>query len=349
MERKPLTILLIEDTAQDAQLMRQALVEEKDFPFELIHADRLSTGLKCLSDGGVDLVLLDLVLPDSEGLNTLIKVREQSSRAPIVVLTASDDDALALEALQKGAQDYLVKGYVQVYRSLLARSIRYAIERKREDRIKDEFVSTVTHELRTPLATIREFAEILSDKIAGPLTADQEEYLGIVKANVERLTRMIDNLLDMAKIEAGHVLLNKRVVEVRPLLDYVVQSMRPLAKNKGLELVLEVPQDVPDLFADADKITQVLLNLVSNAIKFTEGPGRVTLRVAERPDEIEFSVADTGIGIPADDFPRLFEKFQQGRSAPTVGGSKGSGLGLAISKRLVEIHGGRISATSAPG
>ncbi|HLD77903.1 MAG TPA: hybrid sensor histidine kinase/response regulator, partial [archaeon] len=342
-DKKPVTILIIEDTPEDAKLLQEALAEEKGAAFELTHAGSVRAGLQRLQAGGIDLVLLDLVLPDSQGIETLVKVRDRSPWVPIVVLTSSDDDALALEALERGAQDYLVKGYVQVYRSLLPRAIRYALERTRANRVKDEFVSTVSHELRTPLATMREFTAILADQIAGPLTADQKEYLGIIQANVNRLTRMIDNLLDMAKIEAGQILLDKAVVEVGPLVDQTVQSLRPLASNKQVELQLRIPTGMPVLFADADKVTQVLINLLSNAIKFTDHGGRITIAVEEQPNDLEFSVSDTGIGIAADDLPKLFEKFQQVPSLSRES-AKGTGLGLAISKRLVELHGGRIWA-----
>lgn len=350
MESKPIRVLLIEDNPADARLLQQALNDQKEAVFELTHVDHLSDGVKLLAEGGVDLVLVDLMLPDSQGLDSLRAVRKQDPKVPMVVLTASDDQEQALKALQSGAQDYLVKGYVQVYPNLLSRALRYAIERKREDQVKDELVNTVTHELRTPLATIREFVAILADATAGPLTPDQREYLTIISTNVDRMTRMVDNLLAMAKIEAGHAALNKAVVEVAPLLQELLQSMRPLASNKQLDLVLEVPTQVPDLFADVDKLAQILLNLVSNAIKCTPAPGRVTIRVVERTDEVEFDVTDTGVGISAEDLPKLFEKFQQVHT--TFGGKervKGTGLGLSISRQLVEVHGGRIWATSLPG
>jgi diguanylate cyclase (GGDEF)-like protein len=350
MENPPVKILLIEDAPEDARFMQEALARERQtFPCDILHVDSLAAGLKYLVSGGADAILLDLGLSDSEGLDTLTKVRARAPRTPIVVLTASDDNALAEQALQRGAQDYLVKGYVQVYQPLLGRSIRYAIERHRSDRLKDEFVSTVSHELRTPLATVREFTAILSDEISGPLTHDQREYLAIIKLNIERLTRMIDNLLDMAKIEAGHVILNKGVLEIPALIEQTAQSLRPLANNKRIELVLDVPPGLPTLFADGDKITQVLINLISNAIKFTPGSGRVTVRVAEEPNDLVFSIQDTGVGILPEDLPRLFEKFQQVHGALGERGSKGTGLGLAISKRLVELHGGRIAAASTPG
>ncbi len=133
MSSQPFRILLIEDSREDARLFTEALAKEYKTPFELKHAERLVSGLEYLSAGGIDLVLLDLHLPDSQGIATLVAVRERAPTVPIVVLTASDDEALALQALQKGAQDYLVKGYIQVYRNLLGRSIRYAVERKRTE------------------------------------------------------------------------------------------------------------------------------------------------------------------------------------------------------------------------
>lgn len=341
-------VLLIEDNLEDARLLQEALEGEKGARFELTHVDRLSAGLKCLAQGGLDVVLLDLLLPDSEGLETLVEVRRQGARVPIVVLTASDDELLALQALQRGAQDYLVKGYVQVYRNLLGRSIRYAIERSRAERLKDEFVNTVSHELRTPLSTIREFTGILFDQISGPLTSEQREYLAIIQSNLDRLTRMIDNLLDMAKIEAGHAMLSKEVVEIAAVVGHTADTMRPLAKSKQLELELKLPEELPTLYADVDKITQVLVNLIGNAIKFTPRPGRITISASEGANDIEFSVTDAGIGIAEKDLPKLFEKFQQLHAIAGGGALKGTGLGLAISKRLVELHGGRIWATSQP-
>jgi len=162
------------------------------------------------------------------------------------------------------------------------------------------------------------------------------------------MVRLIDDLLDSAKIEAGQVLLNKRFVEVRPLIDQVVQSMQPLAKGKQITLEVAIPALSSGIFADPDKLTQVLLNLIGNAIKFTPPAGRVTIRAEEQSGEVQFSVSDTGVGISADDLPKLFEKFQQFRR--TAGeGSQGTGLGLAISKRLVDLHGGRIWAASQEG
>ena len=220
---------------------------------------------------------------------------------------------------------------------------------RRVEQLQSEFILTVSHELRTPLATLKEFTALLIDQLAGPITPEQRNHLAIMQANVERLSRIIEELLSMSAIEAGRVILTKATVEVASLAGQVIESMRPLATPAQVTLELDMPKTPPVMFADADKITQVLINLIGNAIKFMEGPGRVTVSVTEQPNELAFRVADTGPGIAAHDIPRLFEKFQRLRTASGKPRASGTGLGLAISKQLVELHGGRISVTSTPG
>ena len=219
-------------------------------------------------------------------------------------------------------------------------------ELKRLDQLRTDSVSMVSHELRTPLATIKEFTAILADGLAGTVTDNQREYLQIIHSNVERMARLIDQLLDSTKLESGQVLLAKHFFEIDALLQQVVKSMEPLAQDKHIRLEAHVPATV-GVYADADKLIQVLVNLLSNAIRFTPEQGRVTVTVEELPDVIQFQVVDTGLGIDAEDVPKLFQKFPRLSHVP--GGLAGTGLGLAISKRLVELHGGRIWADSQPG
>lgn len=213
---------------------------------------------------------------------------------------------------------------------------------------QNDLVSMVSHELRTPLATIKEFTSIIADGLAGPTSPTQEEYLKIVQANVERLARMINDLLDLAKAEAGHVDWSRRAfVDAGTLVSHVVASLTPFAQSKKVRLVSEGPAGGLGVFADADRITQVLVNLIDNAIKFTPEGGRVTIAVSELPNEVQFQVRDTGSGIEPEHVPKLFQKFAQFRQSKSP--RKGAGLGLAISKRFVELHGGRIWADSRPG
>lgn len=344
-------VLLIEDDRAHARLIQETLVEVKDPPCELEHVERLSLGLQSLAGGGIDVVLLDLSLPDSQGFDTFAKVHTQAPDVPIVVLTGLDDETVAVKAVQKGAQDYLNKRDVLKEGHYLVRAMRYAIERKRLERIKDEFLGTVSHELRTPLTIIKEFSAILSDQLVDPLTRMQQEHLTVIRENVDRLARIIKSLLDASEIQSGHVAIRKIVVEVRPLIERVMSSMKPLAERKQLQLDLQASETSLWIFADPDRMTHVLVSLVGNAIKFTGNGGRIQVKVSHRSDanEVEFSVTDTGVGIAPENMPQIFENFQQFRRGPQGVGPEGTGLGLAISKRLVELHGGCIQATSEPG
>ena len=381
MAHTPVSVLLFEDDEGQALLTKEAL-EKEGFTVEVCQTGR--EGLDRILTSDFHVYLIDMKLPDIQGVEVLRRVNTLKPGAMCIIVTGHGDEVAAVEAMKLGAYDYIVKSPYMGHLAALPLVIREGLDRKRlkeeheqlqaelweharlleernaelrrineelkrMDQLKSDLVSMVSHELRTPLATIKEFTAILSDQIAGPITHDQQEYLSIVKANIDRLARIIDDLLDMAKIEAGRVLLHRGFVEARPLIDHVVQSLRPLAESKQIELVVEAPKVSPGVFADSDKVTQVLLNLVSNAIKFIEGAGRVTISVEEQSSDVQFSVQDTGVGISKDDLPRLFEKFQQFRRMSGASGSKGTGLGLAISKRLVELHGGRIWATSEEG
>ncbi len=377
----PISVLLFEDDEGQALLTKEAL-EQEGFVVEVCRNGR--EGLERLASSDYHVYLIDRRLPDISGLDVLKRIAALKPAALSIIVTGHGDEVAAVDAMKLGAADYVVKSPSMGHLATLPIVIREAVERrslkqerealqtelweharlleernaelrraneelKRLDQVKSDLVSMVSHELRTPLATIKEFTAILSDQIAGPVTPDQQEYLGIVKANIDRLARIIDDLLDMAKVEAGRVLLSKGLVPIGPLLDDVLQSLRPLAESRQIAVTLKVPDVLPGVFADEGKITQVLVNLLSNAIKYTNGPGQVTVSVEEHPNEVQFNVTDTGVGIAEEDLPKLFEKFQRFQRPPAGDTAKGTGLGLAISKRLVEIHGGRIWAKSRPG
>ncbi len=345
MSITPTTVLLIEDNPGDARLIREVIADAQGVPIELEWADRLSTGLQRLGRKGIDVVLLDLTLPDSQGFETFLKAHEQFPSVPIVVLSGLDDETLAVEAVQKGAQDYLVKG--QVDGKTLVRVMRYAIERKRLLQIRDEFVGTVSHELRTPLAITREGISLMLDKIPGAINAQQERILAVARDNIDRLTRIINSLLDISKLEAGRVELARARTDLVALLRRVAASFEPRARERGIDLRVRILDEGLWVYADPDKILQVLVNLVGNAMKFTER-GSIEIAARDGEEAVECWVADTGRGIAAEDLPRVFERFQQfGRVEG--GGEKGTGLGLAIVKGLIQLHHGTISVASDAG
>ena len=220
----------------------------------------------------------------------------------------------------------------------------YAGELEEALKVKTEFTSTVSHELRTPLAAIKEGIAIVLDGTSGPLGEDQTRFLDIAKRNVDRLARLINDILDFQKLEAGRMTFRMEEYSINEVVKEAVTAMAPLADAKGLEFILDLDDGLPRIRFDRDKIIQVLTNLINNAIKFTE-KGHIT--VYTKPDNgfIRISVQDTGAGIKQEDIPRLFLQFEQidkGIDRKTGG----TGLGLAISKEIVARHNGKIWAES---
>jgi signal transduction histidine kinase len=220
-------------------------------------------------------------------------------------------------------------------------------QQKALDQLKDDFVSTVSHELRTPLAISMEGINLLLDGIPGEINEQQHKILTIEKRNLERLSRIINDLLDISKIEAGKLEIHREKVDICALAEQTQASMKNVADQRGLSMKLSADAGSLYVNADPDRIMQVLMNLVGNAMKFTE-KGSVRTEVRRRDREIECAIIDTGKGIAQEDISELFNKFVQlGR--PQVAGEKGTGLGLAISKNIVELHGGRIWVESKVG
>ena len=224
-----------------------------------------------------------------------------------------------------------------------------ANERLKElDRLKSDFVSNVSHELRTPLTAIKGAVDLVLREVVGPLTEKQIHYLTRVRSNTQHLGGLINDLLDLAKIESGRIEVKSSRVSLSGLVHEVVEGLRPVAAEKVIALEATIREPSILVWADRDKINQVLTNLIGNAIKFTPVHGRVTVSASRNGGEsVQVSVSDNGPGVPADEKEKIFAKFY--RVAETNGeNSKGTGLGLAISKALVELHGGKIWVESEP-
>ncbi len=220
-------------------------------------------------------------------------------------------------------------------------------ELHRANQHKSEFLANMSHELRTPLNSIIGFSQLLLEGDGGILSGEQRQDVEIIGQNGQHLLALINDLLDISKLEAGKAQLNRGEVDLDALVFECVESVGSLAKTKRLDLSSSVAPDVGKIFADGPKLKQVLLNLLGNAIKFTEA-GSVRVAVERQGAEVRLSVRDTGIGVPAEDLERIFESFQQGNSGMS-GKYQGTGLGLSICRRLVEMHGGRIWVKSTPG
>jgi len=217
------------------------------------------------------------------------------------------------------------------------------------DRLKDDFISTVTHELRTPLTSIRAFSEILHDS---PHLEDAQRtrFLGIIIKESERLTRLINQVLDLAKLESGNADWHNTEIDMREVVEDSTTAVSQLIKERGIELTMEIQEDIPPLVADRDRLMQVMLNLLSNAVKFCAGarPGRIAVRLAREGDVVRVDVSDNGIGIGEAEQAVIFDKFRQAGDALSQK-PEGSGLGLAISRQIIDHFGGRLWVSSRLG
>jgi signal transduction histidine kinase len=360
MNQKPLQVLLVEDSAGDVSLIRAMLKRDGPASFELTHMVFMSDAEAHLAKGGVDLVLLDMGLPDAHGLDSLRRAHAAAPGVPLIVMTGLEDEALAAEAMAEGAQDYMIKG--QIESRALPRALRHAIERHRmqteadiarehQVQFKDEFLSHVSHELRSPLTAIRLFVTILMDKLAGELNLEQAQYLETILRNVKQLQSMIDDLFEVSGIQAGKLRIELQLTSASDAIVYAVNTLQGAASAKHIALSSEIESRLPVVFADPTRLRQVLIILVDNAIKFTPANGTVKVHACvdkEDPRRLVMDVSDSGPGISPEMSERIFERLVQA-SDPGTAGRKGLGLGLFICKELVTQQGGQIRATCDPG
>ena len=214
--------------------------------------------------------------------------------------------------------------------------------------LKSRFLSYMSHEFRTPLGSIRSITRLLSDELDGPLSPEQHKQVLFISGAATELSDMVDDLLDLAKIEAGRITISPAWFDMLDLFAALRGMFRPIVDASAVDLIFEEPQDMPRLYTDDKKLAQILRNFISNALKFTQsGEVRISVR-PEGEQEVRFAVSDTGIGIPQDMHGNLFEDFVQ-IDTPLQKRLRGTGLGLSLCKRFAELLGGRVGVDSTPG
>jgi signal transduction histidine kinase len=363
-----LRFLLIEDSTTDSELIRALL--EDEFPNTKVDAaTSLELALQRLAAASYDLVLADLTLPDADGGTVVRAVRDAYPNVTLMVLTGRVDGSLALWALAAGAQDYLVKG--QHDGPHLAETVLHGLQRSRTERVthslllsalsmesasteelrelnqaKSDFLATVSHELRTPLTSITAYAELLQDETS--LNRRQAGFVDAIARNATRLSSLTGDLL----LLSGFTSKEQQMEAVDVDLGEVVAQAREVIETLGAGRDVTVDFVLPDhallVSGDAKDLERVVLNLVSNAIKFSEDGGTVTCRLFESLADVVLEVTDRGIGIPQDEQAVLFTKFFRG-SAAREHAIEGTGLGLHIVASILKNHGGKISVESALG
>lgn len=324
-------------------------------------AGTLSDAVRCLCNGIYDIVLLDLNLPDSRGIETVQRARETNPDVSIVVLTGLDDEEAGLEAIRKGAEDYLVKGHSLEH--VLVRTLRHSLERKRvqqrltetlvakaeaesANQAKSEFLANMSHELRTPLHAILSFASFGIKKYAVAEPEKILDYFNRIQNSGSVLLELLNDLLDLAKLESRRTRFTFEPTDISMLIRSVVSEMDILLSERNLTIRQELLEFDEKVTLDAEKIKQVLRNLFDNAIKFSPVGGTIDVSISRDQNSVRVSVRDQGPGIPPDELEAVFDKFVQ--SSKTKTGAGGTGLGLAICHEIIAAHGGLIWAENRP-
>lgn len=384
---KALDILLVDDDAVDRMAICRAL-DRADLAVEVTEVNSAEEAIAHLSDFSYDCVFLDYRLPEQDGLSLIRQWRAEGVTIPLVVLTGQGDEQIAVDLMKAGASDYLVKTRVSPDRlALLLRNAMRVYEAERREasalaqlqqtnallikqneeledqrryiedqnlklieayRVKSEFLATMSHELRTPLNAILGFSQILDSQSKGPLTSHQAEMVKRIFTNGKTLLTLVNDILDLSKLEAQRLTLTPASVDLPSLVQSTLSDLRSLADGKALTLESTLDLSDPVVIHDEQRLRQVLTNLVSNAIKFTDY-GQVHIGLTDvEPGQITLAVKDTGIGIDSDQLPHIFEAFRQVDQTIRRQHS-GTGLGLAIVQSLVKVMGGTVAVSSQPG
>ncbi len=352
--------ILAVDDALDNLILLDRLLKRQGF--DVVSA---SSGKECLSQSSMllpDLIILDVAMPEMDGFETLRHLRENemTKDIPVIILTANSKDAKSIEqGFSLGADEYLTKPIEQDELIARVRSIlRIVKAEKQVEQLKADFQSMLVHDLRSPLSVIIGVLELGVKGEFDEHPQEMKELLESALKNSHKMLGLINNILDVAKFEAGKLQLNKQPGDFNAVVVGAVTRLRMLARDKCVTLVMEEGKDIPVCEYDSDKIDQGVTNLVSNAIKFTPKDGTVTVRtyVKHFDDELPtlkgdyaaMDVEDTGVGLSAEEIPLIFDRYRQVQSGRSTR-QKGTGLGLTIVKRVVEAHGGRVFVESTLG
>lgn len=337
-----LQVLFLEDNPLDARRILGLLGRPGSGDLALDHVETLEAALDRLTKRSYDVILTDLHVPDSDGLETYFKLAERAPQTPIVILTGTcADESMAIEAVQKGAQDYLTKQDLSA--PALRRAIRYAVERKQLENLRRGFLSMVTHELNTPISVIAGGADNLSAGILGPLNDKQAKYVEMIAQSAQRLLRLTNDIHDLTKLQSGHFNLNFEKTDLRKLTESTCDALKEMAAAKNVKLRVSTAVSTPAVVrADPQRIEQVITNVTKNALRFADAA--VDVKLNDAGGEYQIVVEDDGPGLDPNDIPQLFSAFYQGKQKTASDG--GSGLGLAIVKGIVESHGGRVEAAN---
>ena len=355
-------ILVVDDEANVREMVSKII---NLMGHEAVTAVNGKEALQILKDKPFSIMITDVKMPEMDGFELMKAVRNQFAGIYIICMTAYGASYTYTDVVGVGGTDYITKPFsIDEMMAKLNRVIhekdlitdltqksteleKANQELKRLDQLKSTFISSVSHELRTPLTVIKEFVSLMLEGHVGTLTEDQEEYLGIAKKNIIRLTNLIETLLDFSRIESGKGLkLRFEPIRLIEVVEDAVMTFSQQLEEKRITVENRLDPDIPIVLIDRNRLVEVFINLIGNGIKFTPPGGKITVDsrgLTEKRDYLKIVVADTGVGISSEDLDKVFDRFYQGGRTQT-GQITGTGLGLAIVKEIVEAHQGSIHA-----
>lgn len=359
-------VLLVDDQAMVGELVRRMIAPEPDL--DLHYCPDPILALEQAAAIRPMVILQDLVMPNADGLDVVrrFRAKPETAHTPIIVLSSKEDAQVKSEAFAVGANDYLVKlpDRVEMIARLRYHASAHLAHLQRDEAMRalresqqqllrsntaltemnerlNEFVGMAAHDLRNPLTVLLGFSKYLMRASEATIPEQQRRMLASIQTSSEFMLRLVNNLLDVSKIEAGELHLEKAPTDLAGLVRQNVSLNQLLAQDKGIEIVLVIESDLPTLKIDPDKIEQVLNNLISNAVKFSHPGSTVTVTLRQVEGDALLSVHDQGPGIPEGEIDKLFKAFGR-TSVRATAGEKSTGLGLVIAKQVVDRHGGRI-------
>lgn len=371
MGNQALKILIIEFNSQNIVKIKSALSDPSGVLYDVTWIQREENILRKIDETPFDVILISYDLPGSNGLELLSDLQYKDMEGPVIMMADKGDEEFATQAMREGAYDYVIrdkgfeKGLPLVVHNALS-AFRAAKERERLqkeiaaknveleaanrklkelDRIKSDFVANVAHEFRTPLTIIKGNIDLVTKGGLGEVSPEQADLLGSATKVANRLSRLVNDLLDISKIESGKMQLKKERININKIIEENLPTFDKMTKDKKQVLHTELAKDMCEINADMDKITQVFVNLLSNAIKYSPDGGEITVKTVNLEKEIMVEVADKGEGIAAENLDAVFDKFTR----VTAEKKEGTGLGLPIAKDIVVLHKGRMWVKSELG
>jgi len=352
LEKKPV-ILVIDDeeTMRDSCcqiLLKEGLLTET--------AEDGSIGLEKVKETKPDLVLIDLKMPGVNGMEVLEKTKEIDPNIITVVITGYATVESAVEAMKKGAYDFLPKPFtpdqlrIIIRRGLERRKLTLETESLRKEKkiIEDSFITMVSHQLRSPLVAIMQYFEVIIGGMVGEVPGKQKEMILKARNRLESLMNLINDWLDVARLDSGQIIDKLKPLSLEKIIKKLIDDMEPLTKDDYISLELGSCSKNDLVQGDEETLEQVFSNLITNAIRYNKPKGRVLITIKENKDFIAVEVQDTGIGIAKDHLPFIFDQFYRVKRGEDQK-IKGTGLGLSIAKKIVEAHGGSIQVSSEIG